>query len=340
MTGRSGRLRSAALLVAAFCLVSFGAQALDKVSLRINFAPWGMHAQYFAATKQGFYAKQGLEVDIRPPAAGQSNEVLIGSGREQFGVANIDSFVKARANGVPVVAIMADQPDTPVAVISLKKSNITDPKHLKGKKLAWFQANAKAQLDSLLKAGGLTRDDVEFVNVARGAEVQLVVAGQLDALYGFSYGQSLTMEDKGFPVNTLALKDYGLKNYGTVVYTSEQMIKTNPDLVRRFVKATLEGLIWTRDNMEAAVAEVVKVSPDRDLKLETRKLAIIYDLYKSPEYAERFGKMNDEKWAASIEVFSEDIPRKPKPSEMYSNQFVDSLDEAKDLAAVLRKATN
>ncbi|HET9903303.1 MAG TPA: ABC transporter substrate-binding protein [Xanthobacteraceae bacterium] len=314
------------------------AAAADKVVMRINFTPWAMHAQYFGGKAQGLYAAEGIDLEIRPPSGGQQNEVFIGTGREQFGVANIDSFVKARASGIPVVAIMADQPDTPVAVITLKKSNITKPEQLKGKKISWFQANVKAQLDPLLQAGGLSRNDIEYVNVARGAEVQLLAAGQIDAIYGFSFGQALTLEQRGFPVNVMALKDYGLKNYGTVIYTSEQLVKSNPDLVKRFLRATLKSLAWTKDHMEEAVAEVVKVAPDRDLKLETRKLGIIYGLYQSPEYAERFGVMNDGKWRTSIEVFSEDIPRKPEPKEMYTNDFVNSLDEAKKLAQSLKTA--
>ncbi|TCT00610.1 ABC transporter substrate-binding protein [Aquabacter spiritensis] len=312
------------------------AHALDQVVLRINFTPWAMHAQYYAAIAQGFYAKEGIAVEIRAPSAGQSSEVLVGSGREQFGVANIDSFVKARANGIPVVAVMADQPDTPTSVITLKSSNITKPSDLKGKRITWFSSNVKGQIDPLLKAGGLTRDDIEFVLVSRGSEVQLVAAGKMDALWGYAFGQALTLESKGFPVNIMPLKDYGLKNYGTLLYTSDALLKSNPDLVRRFVKATLQGLIWTHDHLEAAVAEVVKVAPDRDLKLETQKLAIIYDLYKSPDFSERFGKMNEAKWETSINALAEDIPQKPKASDMFTNAIVDSLDESKDLATVIR----
>jgi NitT/TauT family transport system substrate-binding protein len=329
--------------VTLFCaaLMSAGAaSATDKVVMRINFTPWAMHAPIIGGKAQGIYAKEGIDLEIRPPSGGQQNEVFIGSGREQFGLANSDSFVKARASGVPVVAIMGDQPDPPIAIITLKKSGISEPKHMKGKKLSWFQSNVKAQVDPLLKAGGLTREDVEFVNLARGAEVQMLAAGKVDAIWGFSYGQALTLEDKGFPVNVMAGKDYGLVNYGSVFYTSEQLLKTNPDLVRRFVRATLKSLIWARDNRQEAVAEVIKLSPDRDLKLETHKLGIIYGIYKSSDYRMRFGLMNDAKWQDTIDVFTDEaLPRKLSPKEMYTNQFVDSLDEAKQLAQTLQGAS-
>jgi NitT/TauT family transport system substrate-binding protein len=163
----------------------------------------------------------------------------------------------------------------------------------------------KGILDPLLAKGGLTRDDITYVNVARGAEVQMLAAGQVDALFGYHYGQALTLDMRGFPTSVMPLKDYGVQFYGSVIYTSEQLLKSNPDLVKRFVRATLKSLIWTADHKEAAVAEVIKVSPDRDLKLETKKLEIIYGLYNSPDYATRFGMMNDAKWASSIKYLAD-----------------------------------
>ena len=124
-----------ATVLGALALALLGASAAhaqDKVMMRINFTPWGMHAQYFGGVAQGIYKAEGIDLEIRPPSAGQQNEVFIGTGREQFGVANADSFIKARASGVPVVAVMADEPDTPFSVITLKKDNYTDPKPAQG----------------------------------------------------------------------------------------------------------------------------------------------------------------------------------------------------------------
>src|SRR5690606_36060093 len=129
---------------------------------------------YFAAAAQGFYAEHGIEVEIRPVATGQAVSALVASGNEHFGVDNADSFVQARASGMPVVAILADQPDAPTAVITLEKSGITKPADLKGKRISWFQANVKSKLDPLLERGGLTREDIEYVVVSRGAEVQML----------------------------------------------------------------------------------------------------------------------------------------------------------------------
>ncbi len=339
---RRRRMMNGAAAGLAAVLATAAAHAQDKVIMRINFTPWAMHAQYYGGKQQGFYAQESIDLEIRPPSAGQQNEVFIGTGREQFGVANADGFIRARASGVPVVAVMADEPDTPFSVITLKKDNIVKPEQLKSRKLSWFQSNVKGLLEPLLKKGGLSSGDIEYVAVARGAEVQMLAAGQVDAVFGYHFGQALTLEQRGFPVNVMPLRDYGVQFYGTVIYTSDQLLKSNPDLVRRFVRATLKSLIWTRDNMEKAMESVIADAPDRELKLESRKLAVIYNLYNSPDYETRFGLMNDAKWQSSIDILADngDLARKPVPQEMYTNAIVESLDEAKALAALAKRPIN
>lgn len=333
----------AVLAVAVFVVSSAAlpstAHADDKVIMRLNFTPWAMHAQYYSGRAQGLYKAEGIDLELRPPAAGQQSEVFIGTGREQFGVTNADSFIKARASGIPIVAIMADQPDNPYSVITLKKSGIDEPSKMKGMKLAWFQALVPGLLDPVIQKGGLSRKDIQLVTVARGSEVQMLAAGQVDGLFGYSYGQALNLEERGFPVNIMPIRDYGVKFYGTIIYTSDALLKSNPDLVKRFVRATMKGLIRAHDDTKAAVKDVIAIAPDRELLLETKKLKLIFALYNSPDYQDRFGQMNDAKWQSSIDLLYEggDLPRKPTPREMYTNAIVESLGEAKTLAALVKQ---
>lgn len=315
------------------------AQAADDVIIRLNFTPWGMHAAYFSGKAKGIYEAEGINLELRSPAAGQQSEVFIGTGREQFGVTNADSFIKARASGIPIVAVMADQPDNPYSVITLEKSGIDKPEKMKGKKLSWFQALVPGLLDPVLKAGGLTRDDVQLVMVSRGSEVQMLAAGQVDGLFGYSFGQALTLEGQGLGVNVMPIRDYGVQFYGTVIYTSEALLKSNPDLVKRFVRATLKSLIQVHGDAREAVKDVIAVAPDRNLDLETRKLKMIFDLYNVDDYSERFGVMNDAKWQSSIDLLAEggDLPRKPDPKELYTNEVIENLDEAKELAGLIKE---
>lgn len=331
-------LMGALALASGLSAMPDAARAEDQVIMRLNFTPWGMHAPLYGGRDQGYYKAEGIHLELRPPAAGQQGEVLVGTGREQFGITNADAFIKARASGVPIVAVMADEPDNPYSVITLKKSGIDSPDKMKGMKLAWFQALVPGLLDPVIQAGGLTRKDVELVTVARGSEVQLLAAGKVDGLFGYSFGQALTLEGKGFPVNVMPIRDYGVKFYGTVIYTSEALLKSNPDLVKRFLRATLKGYLYAHDNTEAAVKSVLAYAPDRELPVETQKLKMIYDLYNVPDYHERFGFMTDAKWKSSIALLAEggDLARTPTPQEMYTNDILNSLDEARTLAQRVR----
>jgi len=314
------------------------APAADAVVMRLNFSPWGMHAPYFGGRGQGFYRDEGIELEMRAPSAGQQGELLVGTGREQFGITNADSFIKAKASGVPIVAIMADEPDNPFSVITLRTSGIDTPEKLRGRKIAWFQSQAPGLLDPVIAAGGLSRKDVQLVMVARGAEVQMLAAGQVDALFGYSFGQALTLEHRGFPVNVMPIRDYGVRFYGTVIYTGEALLRSNPDLVKRFLRASVKGFIYAHDHCEDAVRETLLAAPDRETPLETEKLRIIYRLYDTPDYAERFGRMTDAKWESSIALLAQggDLARSPAPSEMYTNAVLDQLPETQTLAALVR----
>jgi NitT/TauT family transport system substrate-binding protein len=151
---------------------------LQDAILRLNFTPWAMHAQYYAGLRQNIYRAEGINLEIRPAAAGQQNEVFIAAGREQFLVANADGYIKSRAANLPVVAVMADQPDNPFSIFALKSSGISRPEHLRGKRITFFQAQVRGLLDPLLQAGGLTRNDITLLTINRGAEIQMVAAGQ------------------------------------------------------------------------------------------------------------------------------------------------------------------
>ena len=328
-----------AAVVGSASLFATTAHAADDVVMRINFTPWGMHAQYFAGQAQGFYEEAGINIEIRPPSAGQLNEAIIATGREHFGITNVDSFTRARANGLPVRAIMMDQPDLPFAVITLESSGISAPEHIAGKKIGLFQSTGAGMVTPFLKAGGLTEKDVTLVNIARGTENQLLASGEIDAVIGFSYGQALTLEERGIPVNVMPLKDYGVVTYGTVIYTNEMLIEQNPDLVQRFVAATVKALNWTADNKKDAVAEVIKVSPDRDLDLETRKLEIIYGLYDSPDYADAFGVMSADKWESTIDFYIEtgEFETRPDVDGIFTNDFIANVPEATALAEKVRQ---
>lgn len=328
-----------AIATGAIPIASSQAQELDHVILRINFTPWGMHAPYYYGLAQGIYREEGIDLEIRPPSQGQQNEGFIASGREHFGVTNADAFTRARGSGLPIVAIMAEQPDTPFAVASHKEDNITEPSQLKGKKISWFHQNVRSLILQLLRAGNLTLDDIEFVTISPGTETQLLAARQTDVMWAMIHGQPLTMEARGFPMNVMALKDYGVQFYGVLIYTNTDLVASNPDLVERFVRATTRSIMAAMENPEAAVAEIIKVSPDRDQALETQKLKIIHGFYKSPDFAERFAMMNDEKWQATIEALAEggDLEQTLTPADMYTNEFIERVDETAALAEKLKQ---
>jgi len=322
------------LVIAAGILAIPGAAAAENIKLRLNFSPWAMHAQYFAALKQGYYEEEGLQVEILSRSSGQQTEVLVGSGQDDFGVTNADAFIKARAKGIPLMAIALDQPDTAYALISRKDLNVTGPADLKGKKVAFIQGDEPGLIEPVLASGQITLDDIEILSVRFGAEQQLVASGEARAAFGYFYGQPVTLAAQGIETTTMLIKDYGVNLYGTLLIASEDTVKSRPEVVNKFLRATFKGYLWAGQNMEQAMRYVIDAAPDRNYDVELKKLHLIYDFYRTPAYKDGFGMMSEAGWQASIDTLAKASGLSPAPqaSELFTNAFIENSPEAKKLS--------
>jgi NitT/TauT family transport system substrate-binding protein len=337
---RSFTLGLIVLLTLVFLGNAMPAVALEKVVLRLNWIPWSMHTAFYTAAEKGFYGKEGLEVEIRPAAGATQGPLLVGSGSEHFGLALTDIFINAKGNGVPVVAVSADQPDTPLCIFSLKKTGILKPTDLIGKNLGHAQASSnRILIDLAFETAGIDPKKIPRIEIPPGAEIQLMLAGKIDAAEGFYYGQPVTLKDKGFETNQIILRDLGLSMYGTVLYTSKQIAQKRPDLVEKFLRGTLNGLMYTYKHTNESVAYILKFAPERSLPLEVEKLKKIFDIYRCPDYREKgWGFMTDRKWASGISYLEKGGGFKGgslKPSELYTNEFITRVPESKHFATML-----
>jgi len=205
-----------------------------------------------------------------------------------------------------------------------KASGIDEPSKRKDKTPSWFQTGVRGRLDPPRAAGGLTQDDIEFVAVARGADDRGRAGGchfRLRLRTGPDAGHAGLCDE-----HRRVGRD-GVQLHGALPYASDDLPESDPDLVQRFIRATMTPCVWTADSKRAALGEVIKQSPDRDLDLGTGKPEIIRGLQNSPDPAERFGTMNAERFLSSIGILaaSGDLPTKSEPADMFANAVVESL---------------
>lgn len=212
---------------------------LDKVYVRLKWIYQAQFAGFFTAEQKGFYKEQGIDVVLTPGGAESPSIQMVAGGGEQFGVTGMSQLMEARAKDVPVVALAVIYRKNPLIWFSVNE-DVSSAEDLVGRKVGvTIGSNSDILFLAMLKKAGVDIEKVERVPVTY--DISPVLTGQVDAYEGYIINQPIIAREKGFKTYIINPADYGISFYADTLFTTERMIKENPDLVRRFVKATLRG---------------------------------------------------------------------------------------------------
>jgi NitT/TauT family transport system substrate-binding protein len=244
----SGKIRVSVMMAAVICASIVGrgdAGAADKITFVTDFGYNGRHAYYFVALEKGYYARHNLDVQIVRGQGSADAVKQVAAGTAQIGFADTAAVILARGNDqipVKLVAIVYAKP--PHAIYVLKESGIAKPKDLEGKKIADTAFSAVPKLfDAYAKAADIDASKVTWLVAAADTLPGMLTTGRADGIGQFTVGEPLLAKSAA-PKQVLALAyaDVGLDLYGNGIIASDGLIKSNPDLVPRFVTATMQGL--------------------------------------------------------------------------------------------------
>jgi ABC-type nitrate/sulfonate/bicarbonate transport system substrate-binding protein len=174
-----------------------------------------------------------------------------------FGLSSAAAILQARADGKPVVAIASILQRNPTALIFLASSNIQQPTDLIGKTVAVSDGGAAQLLNVMLTSQGI---DLSQVNIIPRTDfgIGTLMDGSVDALVGWIINEGVAVKEAGAEPGFMLLSDYGIPDYATLIFTSEDMIKSKPDIVQRFVRGVVAGWDDVVKDPEAAVTGVLK----------------------------------------------------------------------------------
>jgi NitT/TauT family transport system substrate-binding protein len=287
MTGIDSRVRRFVICAAIGACVAgpWNADAADKITFVTDFGYNGRHAYYFVALEKGYYAKQNLDVQIVRGQGSADAVKQVAAGSAQIGFADTAAVILGRGNDqIPtkLVAIVYAKP--PHAIYVLKDSGITKPKDLEGKKIADTAFSAVPKLfDAYAKAAKIDASKVTWIVAASDTLPALLTTGRADGIGQFIVGEPLLAKSAA-PKQVLALSyaDAGLDLYGNGIIASDNLIKTNPDLVRRFVAATMLGLKDAIANPQEAGAIMNKHHREVDADVAAGETRIVGTLTGQP----------------------------------------------------------
>jgi NitT/TauT family transport system substrate-binding protein len=309
----------ATIAVYSLCLQTAG--AADKVTFVTDFGYNGRHAYYFVALEKGYYAKQNLDVQI-VRGQGSADAVKQVAGSAQIGFADASAVILGRGNDqipVKLVAIVYAKP--PHAIYVLKDSGITKPKDLEGKKIADTAFSAVPKLfNAYAKAAKIDASKVTWLVAASDTLPALLTTGRADGIGQYIVGEPLLAKSAA-PKQVVALSyaDAGLNLYGNGIIASDNLIKTNPELVRRFVAATMQGLKDAIANPQEAGAIMHKHHREVDADVATAETKLVGTLTGQP-----LGVLDPAQVKQAIEIVGGAFSLKHPvaPDEVYAPGFV------------------
>jgi len=305
------------------------ASGLTHVQVALGFVPSVQSAPFYVAQDRGYYAAEGLDVEFKYGTI-QDVLTLVSRGDIAFASASGDSLMPQRQQGVAVTYIMTFWTKNPIGALAIAGNNnppLKTPADLKGKNVGVSAPNSSTDfgLKALLKSANLTEDDVHLVAIGT-TEVEALIQKRIDAAMTFLPNEAAQMKSLGMPTETIAVAEY-LDYIPPGFVSGDKTIQEHPEIVQKFVNATLRGL---RDTLadpdtafESSLKRMPELSPDNQ-PLQHDVLTATLDYYK-PIQGRAAGATTPQAWQTtqdflvSIGVINQSID----PGQYYTNVFVD-----------------
>jgi NitT/TauT family transport system substrate-binding protein len=326
------------LLAGTAIALTFGmsalAQAEDDVRLRLNWMYYGSHAGFAYGKDKGIYKDAGINLDIRSGNGSGSAHRLVANGDSMFSYGSCGSMTKLASEGAPLISVGVIDAMGTEAILVRPDAGIKDIKDLKGKTLlTTANAGVNTFFPIVLANAGLTEADVKLTNVPDGALVSSYLQGAGDAvgmLGGLDDKPAEIKANGGAEPMAFPYSSYGVNQVGYCIVANTDTVKNNPDLVRRFVQATMKAYKETEANPEAAVASMADIvggtmneDAGKAQALEVLKVTLGI-LYSAANKDKVLGWNVESDWADMVDLMKKysGLKADADPKTFYTNDFI------------------
>jgi NitT/TauT family transport system substrate-binding protein len=243
-------------------------KTLQHVSVRLNFLPGVEHAFLYLGKQKGWYAEAGIDLEVIPGQGSTVAVKTVGSGEDQFAIADTGSVSRGWEAGVKVVYVAMLLKHTPAVIFSLPSRNIVSMKDLCGKKVGVnLKSTTAEQYHAMVRAAKLTCE-IEEIPINSGGTKE-VMTGAVDAAVNFSYTDALRVKLKS-GANVVPATEY-FDFFSLGIITNAGFLTENEGLVRRFLKVTYRSLDYAFAHKDEAMAAFLDVVPEADQSFEAAK---------------------------------------------------------------------
>jgi ABC-type nitrate/sulfonate/bicarbonate transport system substrate-binding protein len=295
----------------------------EKAILSLDWVPNTNHTGFYVAQEMGWYAEEGIDLEIQIPSDPAAALKQVAYGNTTFGVSFQEEVTIARSNDIPVVSVAAIIQHNTSAFASLAEAGLQRPRDFEGRRYASYGLPIERPiLGQLMACDGGDVDKVEFVDagfdvfpalVGRRADLAWIFLGW-DGVQAELMGTKLNIE----PLFGSCVPDY----YTPVIVAGETTLQRNPELVRRFLAATVRGYEFAIAQPEESAEILLRASPESSPELVRRSQAWLSPRYQDD--APRWGEQKPQVWQEFADfMFTNNLMVKPvDPQAAFTNEFL------------------
>ena len=303
------------------------------VSVRLDFfTVGGYHSPFHVAAELGYYAEENLTVTINEGQGSASTAQLVAAGEDTFGLSTGNIVVTSVTEELPIKSVAQWLINTGFCVISLEGSGIESVDDMPGRRLANppFGASGPLLPAFFAKYGITYPGDIEEVTIDPAAATPALLEGLTDLWVSTNFGFPVQFEAEfDRATNCFPFKDVGVDPVGWALHSNTSFIEENPDVVERFVRATMRGWKWTLDNP----VEAGQITRDRvptatnDPETAAAHLAALTASGLDPAPRDgrtAWGQHPVEEWENTIELMVDflGLENPPALEDLFTDEFV------------------
>lgn len=301
----------------------------DKVTLQLKWLHQAQFAGFYVARDKSFYRDEHIDVSFLEGGADVDSTASIVAGKADFAVLSPDQILIKQSENVPLTAIAVIYRRSAVVYLSHADSGIARPLDFIGKTVACKDV-----------AGSV--NDFEFQFLAMMNMLQLPVEGirmvpfefdylgflnrKVDVTPAYLINGAVRLKRKGMKINRIYPDDYGIHCFSDTLATMPDMIRKKPDLVYRFLKATVKGWQYAVGNPEESVDIIMAYSHDKDREFQAEMMAALVPLVHTGE--DYIGWMREAEWMSFIRILEDQkiiTKHIADPKQVYTMRFLEQI---------------
>ncbi len=245
------------------------ASAKQKLTIRFTWKLVSYYTPLFVALDRGYYAAEGLDVDLAEGSGAETVVQLLANGTDKVAYGPATVAAEAASKGLPVMAVAVYMPKVPIGLVSFPDVPLRTPKDLEGKTLGLSVGETFSNmLVPFARINNIDLSKVTKVQLDNSVRNTQFISRKIDVMSIYLNDQVPLLEKRlGLKFNTINVADFGLPLLGQGFLVNDQFAKASPDLIRKMLRATARGYADTFKDPDAAIAIMrkymtVKLEPD------------------------------------------------------------------------------